>query len=160
MFGVSFPPPPAAASQKAIFDHGGFCFSVLVCSELSNVEHAAAFRGNVDAVFVLSWNQDLESFEALLDAAALDVHCFQVLVNNRLYGDSRIRAPFRERWRRDVVRIKGGLEDYVVVAELDIDKLRDFQSHAEPPQQGLFKPTPEGFRISKRRRVVPRSDGP
>jgi predicted amidohydrolase len=155
MFGVTFPPLPPAGLGKAIYDHGGFRFGVLICSELSNAEHRVVFRGNVDAVFVLCWNQDLESFEAMLDAAALDIHSYQVLVNNRLYGDSRVRSPFKERWRRDVVRIKGGIEDYVVVAELDVEELRHFQSHAEPPKDGMFKPTPEGFVLNPARKVVP-----
>jgi hypothetical protein len=155
MFGITFPPLPAVGLGKPIYDHGGFRFGVLICSELSNAEHRVAFRGNVDAVFVLCWNQDLESFEAMLDAAALDIHSYQVLVNNRLYGDSRVRAPFKDRWRRDVVRIKGGIEDYVVLAELDVTELRHFQSHAEPPKDGMFKPMPEGFVMNPDRKVVP-----
>jgi hypothetical protein len=154
-FGVTFAPAPPESIEKPIYVHGGFRFGVLICSELSNAGNRVTFRGNVDAVLVLCWNQDLESFESMLDAASLDIHCFQVLVNNRLYGDSRVRAPYRERWRRDVIRIKGGLEDYVVIAELEVDRLRHFQSHAEPPKDGLFKPMPEGFKIHEDRRVIP-----
>ena len=81
MFGVTFPPLPSVGLGKPIYDHGGFRFGVLICSELSNAEHRVVFRGNVDTVFVLCWNQDLESFESMLDAAALDIHSYQVLVS-------------------------------------------------------------------------------
>ena len=114
-------------------------------------------RSNVDTLFVLSWNQDIESFGSLVEAAALDVHCYLALINNRKYGDSRVRAPFKKNWKRDQVRVKGGLDDYFVVTELDIDSLRSYQSHHEPPlgEDAKFKPTPEGFRISDSRRRTP-----
>lgn len=58
---------------------------------------------------------------------------------------------------RDLVRIKGGLEDFFVVAEVDIAALRDFLSYKEPPlgESAHFKPTPEWFAIDPRREQVP-----
>jgi hypothetical protein len=114
-------------------------------------------RGEVDTLFVLSWNQDLESFGAMVEAAVLDVHCYMVLVNNRKYGDSRVRTPSKKNWMRDLVRIKGGLDDYFVVTDLDVMSLRNFQSYHEPPlgDDAAFKPTPEGFTIAKRRKQTP-----
>lgn len=153
-FGISLTPSNPDLATKFIFNHLGFRFGILICSELTDMRYRLKFRGKIDALFVLSWNQDLESFAALVDAAALDIHCYVALVNNRMFGDSRIRVPHKNSWNRDAVRVKGGLSDYFVVAELDIASLRDFQSHQEPPS-GPFKPFPEGFKISKARKVVP-----
>ena len=152
-FGLGFPAPDDSC-KKWIYDHRGFCFGVFICSELTDVKNRQLMRGRVDAEFVLSWNQDLESFASLVEASSLDSHCFMVLVNNRKYGDSRVRAPYKEAWKRDMVRVKGGLDDYFVVTDLDVNSLRDFQSHAEPPAEP-FKPTPEGFTIAKWRRRIP-----
>ena len=157
-FGLTLQPSKPQLARKMIFNHFGFRFGILICSELTNMKHRLAFRGKIDALFVLSWNQDLESFGALVDASALDVHCYVALVNNRRFGDSRVRAPYKDQWLRDAVRVKGGLADYFVVAELDINGLRDFQSHAEPPE-APFKPFPEGFTIATRRRVTPGAKG-
>jgi hypothetical protein len=157
MFGLTLIPSNKSLNNKFVFSHFGFQFGVLICSELTDMKFRLKFRGELDSLFVLSWNQDLESFAALVDATALDVHCFVALVNNRAYGDSRVRMPYKDPWLRDAVRVKGGLADYFVVAELDIASLRDFQSHKEPPE-GPFKPFPEGFRPSRPRRVVPGSN--
>jgi hypothetical protein len=156
-FDVSFPPrgPKSKPREMRCYGDNNFRFGVLVCSEMTDVRFRLQFRGKVDALLVLSWNQDIESFESLVESAALDVHCYQVLVNNRRFGDSRVRGPYRKRWQRDLVRIKGGMDDYFVVAELDVRKLREFQSHAEPPEEGEFKPTPEGFEIDEIRRRTP-----
>jgi hypothetical protein len=154
MFGLALRPSQEELSKKFIFSHNGFRFGVLICSELTDVKFREHFRGQVDALFILSWNRDLESFSALVDSTALDVHCFVALVNNRAYGDSRVRVPHKDAWCRDAVRVKGGLTDYFVVAELDVLALRNFQSHLEPPK-GPFKPFPEGFDVPDARRVVP-----
>ena len=121
-----------------------------------SIEFRLQFRGKVDGLLVLSWNRDLDSFAALVDSAALDIHCFLVLVNNRKYGDSRVRVPYSKHWQRDPVRVKGGLSDYFVIAEIDYMPLRDFQSHELSPS-GPFKPKPEGFGISETRKVIPGS---
>ena len=126
----------------------------MICSELTNIRYRQQFQGYVDSLFVLSWNQDLETFSALVESAALDIHCYTILVNNREFGDSRLRAPYKESYLRDIVRVKGGLADYFVLAEIDCHTLRDFQSYKFSKSKP-FKPFPEGFKICSNRRVVP-----
>lgn len=143
--------------KKPVYNHNGFYFGVMICSELQNTKARVAFQGEVDALLVLSWNKDLETFSALIEASALDIHAYTVLVNNRNYGDSRVRAPAKESFKRDLARLRGGENDYCVVVELDIEKLRAFQSRAKrwPEKNDPFKTTPEGFEISKARKHLP-----
>lgn len=143
--------------SKPIYNHNGFYFGVMVCSELQNTKERANFQGAVDALMVLSWNQDLETFSALIEAAALDIHAYTILVNNRKYGDSRVRSPAKESFERDLARVRGGDNDFVVAVTLDIDKLRAFQSREKrwPENKDPFKPVPEGFKLLKSRRKMP-----
>lgn len=143
--------------SKPIYNHNGFYFGVMVCSELQNTKERANFQGAVDALMVLSWNQDLETFSALVEAAALDIHAYTILVNNRKYGDSRGRSPAKESFERDLARVRGGDNDFVVAVTLDIDKLRAFQSREKrwPENKNPFKPVPEGFKLLKSRRKMP-----
>jgi hypothetical protein len=142
---------------KPVYEHRGFCFGVLVCSELQNISHRHHFQGNVDAVLVLAWNQDLETFSALVESAALDVHACIALANNRKYGDSRVRVPAKESFKRDLCRVRGGLNDYMVVVEFSPMELRQFQSRAKnwSRDDDQFKPLPEGFQLNPKRRVTP-----
>ncbi|WP_122421111.1 hypothetical protein [Pseudomonas viridiflava] len=143
--------------KKPVYVHNGTCFGVMVCSELQNSKARVKFQGEVDALMVLSWNQDLETFSALIESAALDVHAYTILVNNRKYGDSRVRAPAKESFMRDLARVRGGDNDFVIAATLDIDALRAFQSRAKrwPQERDVFKPLPEGFVLSLRRKKLP-----
>ncbi|WP_417813672.1 reverse transcriptase domain-containing protein [Thalassospira alkalitolerans] len=141
-----------------IIKHGDFRFAMLVCSELTNISYRAALRGGVDAIFVPEWNQDTETFNALVESAALDVHAYIVQCNDRQYGDSRIRAPFKDSWMRDLLRVKGGVTDYCVIGKIDVKALRRFQSHHRSPSNP-FKPVPDGFEITHDRKILPTIEG-
>ena len=134
-----------------IYNHGGFRFGVLICSDMTNPKNRVHFQGKVDSLFVLEFNPDVKTFSFLVEGAAHDVHTFVIQVNNRLYGDSRVRAPYKEEHKRDSVRIKGGIEDYYVIAEIDYQSLRDFQRGKQKKSAVKFKPVPIGFEMSKGR---------
>ncbi len=137
-----------------IIQHGEFRFAMLICSELTNIQYRAALRGRVDALFVPEWNQDTETFNALVESAALDMHAYIIQCNDRQYGDSRIRAPFKDSWLRDVLRVKGGVTDYCVIGEIDVQALRRFQSSHRSANKP-FKPVPDGFEIDCGRKLLP-----
>lgn len=144
-------------TNPPIVKHGDFYFSMLICSELTNIAYRADLRGKIDALFVPEWNQDTESFNALVESAALDIHAYIIQCNDREYGDSRIRAPYKDPWKRDLVRIKGGKNDYYVIGEIDIKSLREFQSCHRSPDKP-YKPVPDGFKIDFDRKTMPKGE--
>jgi len=142
--------PVGNLALPTLYVHRGYCFSVLICSDLTTINNRNALCGELDTLFVLEWNSDLKSFSSLVEATSMDLHSFVVQVNNRLYGDSRIRVPAKEDYLRDVVQVKGGISDYYVLGEIDYQALRREQRRivAKP----IFKPAPIGFHMSDRRR--------
>lgn len=146
------------ASPRPVYWHGGFAFGVVICSELQNLKYRSEFQGQLDCLMVLSWNRDLETFSALVEATSLDVHAYVALVNNRLYGDSRVRSPAKHSYNSDLCRLRGGENDHLAVVKLDIEALRSFQSRAKrwPADGDKFKPVPEGFAIDPGRRLLPK----
>ena len=146
--------PDKTWTTPPILQHGDFRFSLLVCSELTNISYRAALRGQVDALFVPEWNQDTETFNAMVESAALDIHAYIIQCNDRRYGDSRIRSPAKDSWQRDVLRVKGGIDDYCVTGEIDVQALRRFQSSHRSPAKP-FKPVPDGFQIAYERKLLP-----
>lgn len=157
IYGRKWSVPNSFSGKKPIYCHKGFYFGVLVCSELQSIQNRAHYQGWVDSLIVLSWNKDLETFSALVESASLDVHTYVALVNNRMYGDSRVRVPAKDGHKRDLCRLKGGENDYVAVVEIDVTSLRSFQSRAERYCAGgeQFKPVPEGFSLLPERYVTP-----
>lgn len=146
--------PELAWQSPPVICHGEFRMGLLICSELTNIAYRSDLRGRVDALLVPEYNRDLHTFDALVNSAATDVHAFIAQSNDREYGDSRIRAPHRDEWKRDVVRVRGGVHDYVVAGEIDYWILREFQSVQATPG-GSFKPLPDGFQIAHERERMP-----
>jgi predicted amidohydrolase len=141
-------------SKRMIVRHGEFQFGILICSELSDIQARAKLRGLVDALFVPEWNTDTGGFASLVEATALDLHCFVIQSNNRKYGDSRIRAPFKKSHARDVVRLNGGCQDFHAAGEIDFKILRRFQSNHHSVDKE-FKPVPDGFELHASRQELP-----
>lgn len=135
-----------------IYQHGDFFFGVLICSDLTNPRNRVRFQGKVDALILLEWNADLNTFGYLVEGAAHDIHSFIIQVNNRMYGDSRVRTPYRKSYERDMVRLKGGIDDYFVIAEIDFLPLREYQhTGVMTDTEERFKPVPIGFDLAKER---------
>ncbi|HIF9159813.1 TPA: reverse transcriptase domain-containing protein [Photobacterium damselae] len=145
--------PSCMDEALPIYKHGHYQFGVIVCSDLTNPQNRVRFQGKVDSLFVLEWNPDVKTFSFLVEGAAHDVHTFVVQVNNRKYGDSRVRAPYKIDYKRDSVRIKGGIADYFVLAKIDYGSLRSFQNKSfRHTKDDEFKPVPIGFKMSPNRK--------
>lgn len=121
----------SSSVKPLVINHYGFCFGVVICSDLTDIELRSSFRGEVDTLVILEWNPDIDGFQHIVASSATDLHAFIVQVNNREYGDSWIRGPFCEHHRRDILRIKGGQEDYVVSGRVPFRKLRAYQCDSQ-----------------------------
>lgn len=141
------------SNTKYIINHDAFYFTGLICNDFLDINNRAKFRGLIDALIVIEWNKDTNTYNALVEATANDLHACIMQVNNRQYGDTRLRIPYKEDYMKDAVRVKGGELDYFVVATLPVTKLREFQRHHRSPE-GHFKPVPTGYSMSIERRKL------
>lgn len=141
----------ANKAHKFLIEHGNFWFSGLICNDLLNINYRANLRGLIDALIIVEWNPDTETYDHLVSSAANDLHSFIIQVNNRYYGDTRLRGPYKESYERDRVRVRGGELDYFVITTVEVEKLREFQKNHRSPERP-FKPVPTGFEMSLFRR--------
>lgn len=149
-----------SAKRRLVINHGRFHFGVLICSELLEIDLRRGLFGAVDMAAVLGWNKSLSTFGPLVESASVENSCFIALANNRRYGDSRIHGPYKDEFRREVVRLKGGRHDYIVAGDIPFEQLQRFHSRAGPIDSGQqFIPYPPGYRpIPTRRRWPIRDD--
>jgi len=149
---LAFIPKQPTIPWPPIIQHGHFFFSLLVCSELLNVKLRSHLVGEIDALIASEWNRDITTFNALVEASAMDLHAYIIQCNNNLYGDCRIRAPHKQDHERDIVKSKGGENDYFIIGKIDIGGLRSFQCNHVPVKNEIFKPFPVGYKMSKNRK--------
>ena len=120
-------------------------FPVYCCYELTSISDRALFQSYADLVIAVEWNMDVNYYSNILESLSRDVHCYCVQVNTSDYGDSRITKPAKTE-EKDIIRTKGGINSTVLVDDINIKELREFQLKEYSLQKGNnFKPTPPGF---------------
>lgn len=121
-------------------------FPIYCCYELTSIVDRALFQSYADFLVAIEWNRDVNYYSNIVESLSRDIHCYCVQVNSSNYGDSRITKPSRTD-EKDIIRTKGGINTTILVGEIDIEKLRDFQikEYELQKQSGTFKPTPPDF---------------
>jgi len=124
----------------------GVKFTVFNCYELCNVEHRSHFRSKVDVLFASEFNKDIIHFSNLVESTSRDLHCYVVQSNDSRFGDSRVVQPANTN-KKDLLKLKGGINPFVIVGDLDLVSLREFQVKDYHGQKAhsYFKPTPPDF---------------
>ncbi len=124
-------------------------FSTFNCYELTNILYRSSLVSKVDFVVATEYNKDTNHFSNIIDSLSRDLHCYVVQVNTSDYGDSRIVQPSKTE-SKDLVKLKGGKNIYLVIDSIDIKKLRDFQvkGHCLQKNDKEFKLTPPNFNLS------------
>lgn len=141
------------SETKFIVKHNSHFFSGMICNDLLNIDNRQPLRGKIDTLFVLEWNKDTDMYNHIVSTTSNDLHCFVAQVNNREYGDTKLRGPYKDKFRRDIAMIKGGDLDNFVLVKIEADALRDFQRYHRSPDMP-FKPVPTGFQMSEERRYT------
>lgn len=135
-------------SKYGLYHWNDVWFSVYCCYELASISDRAIFESYVDLLIAVEWNKDVNYFSNIIESMSRDVHCYCVQANTSDYGDSCIIKPV-ETEKKVVLRIKGGENATVMIGEVDIKALRDFQEAdygAEAKRHG-FKALPPRFSL-------------
>ena len=120
-------------------------FTSYYCFEFADTHHRSLFKSKVDMLIASEWNKDTPYFSNIVESLSRDMHCYIAQVNTSQFGDSRVTKP-SETATKDILKLKGGKNDTIIVGEIDITKLREFQlKHFERTQfdnDKSFKPLP------------------
>ncbi|MFA6056935.1 MAG: hypothetical protein WC756_01960 [Taibaiella sp.] len=129
-----------------LFTWKNLYFSPYYCFELANIHHRGLWKNKVDLVIGVEWNKDTPYYSNIVEATSRDLHCFFAQVNTSQYGDSRLTKPV-ESALKDVLRLKGGDNDALLVATLGTQALREFQrqTYSLTHIKKEFKPLPPDF---------------
>ena len=119
-------------------------FPVYCCHELTDIKDRSKFISWADMIVAVEHNKDINYFGSIVESLTRDLHCYCVQVNTSEYGDSRITQPKRTE-ERDLLMVKGGTNKTLLIGEIDIQTLREFQIMDYTLQKGgQYKPTPPG----------------
>lgn len=138
--------PKAIPYRYDIFNWRNLYFSSFYCFELCNSMHRSLLKGKIDLLVGIEWNKDTNYFSNIVEAASRDLHTYIAQVNTSQFGDTRLTQPV-ETARKDILRLKGGNNDVILVASINIPLLRKFQrqKYSISSLKRDFKPLPPDF---------------
>lgn len=121
-------------------------FPVYCCYELASIKDRSLFQSYADMLVAVEWNRDTIYYSNILESLSRDIHCYCIQVNSSNYGDSRITKPSKSE-EKDIIRTKGGINNTILVDEIDIGALRNFQlkEYELQSKNNQFKATPPEF---------------
>ena len=126
----------------------GITFASYNCFELSDIGHRMLFKSEIDVLFACVCNKDTNYYQDILGSAVRDLHCYVVQSNASQYGGSCVLRPMKTE-DKTMLYVKGGDNPGVLITEIDVAALRDFQYKPDPGNKYGFKPLPPGFDSEK-----------
>jgi hypothetical protein len=138
--------PPKVCNRYDIINWNNIYLCPYYCFELADVYHRSLFKGKLDLMIGVEWNKDTPYFSNIVEATSRDLHVYFAQVNTSQYGDSRLTQPSSTA-KKDLLRLKGGINDAILVAQIDLPKLREFQQqkYVLSRDNDDFKPLPPDY---------------
>lgn len=146
--GFKIPLSKQDKESMRVYGWKGNYFTLFNCYELTDVVKRSLFKGAVDYVVVIVHNMDTPYFSNIIESMSRDLHAYVVQVNTSNYGDSRITQP-KKSVLKDIAKVKGGINNHILVDLLDIGSLRKFQALdlTQQIKSKKFKATPPDYSV-------------
>ena len=138
--------PKPTQYRYDLFNWRNVYFSTFYCFELADVFHRSLLKGKIDLLVGIEWNKDTPYFSNIIESTSRDLHSYVAQVNTSQFGDTRLTQPV-ETAKKDILRLKGGDNDAVLTAEINLPELREFQRKKFSITNNTkeYKPLPPDF---------------
>ena len=144
--GEHFYCPKSSKYRYDLINWRNLYFSPFYCFELADSIHRSMFKSKVDLIIASEWNKDVPYFSNIVESLSRDIHAYIAQVNTSQYGDSRLTKPSSSA-TKDILKLKGGINDTVLVGKIDLKSLRTFQrkNYNQTKHLKEFKPLPPDY---------------
>lgn len=101
----------------------GYRLSGSICYDATDMKLTADLRDISDAYLISALNQDINTFDSMIDALHYHMYQHVVLVNTGEYGGSAAKAPFKLPHHRTIVQNHGNNQVAISIFEIDMKSL-------------------------------------
>jgi hypothetical protein len=98
----------------------GYRLSGAICYDATDMRLTADLRDHSDAFLIAALNNDITTFDNMIDALHYHMYQHVVLVNTGEFGGSAAKAPFKLPHHRQIVHSHGSEQISIAVFEIDM----------------------------------------
>lgn len=102
----------------------GFTLSGSVCYDATDIKISADLKEKSDAYLVVALNQDVSTFDSMVDALYYHMYQHVALVNTGEFGGSVAKAPYKERHEKLITHVHGANQVSISSFEMNMFDFR------------------------------------
>lgn len=93
--------------HPAFENEQGFRLTGSICYDATDIKMSADLKGKSNAYLVSALNQDVATFDSMVDSLFYHMYQYVVLVNSGEFGGSVAKAPYKERFDKLITHVHG-----------------------------------------------------
>mgnify|MGYP000120814829 CR=1 FL=1 len=106
-----------------------WALSASICYDATDIKLAADLRDYVDCYIVSAANQDIPTFDNMVQALRYHMYNHTVIVNSGEFGGSAVQAPYKDSWERVLLHNHGKCQASVTIRTLELDHFKNNSSN-------------------------------
>jgi predicted amidohydrolase len=98
-------------------------WATLICVDFLNLPIQVLLQGELQTLFIVAYNQDVEYYVSLADSLHRVLLCNIIICNIGKFGGSLCYSPYRKPYLRNAYQVKGNNIDAFVTVQLPIKRI-------------------------------------
>ncbi|MCD9502523.1 hypothetical protein GLP37_10095 [Photobacterium phosphoreum] len=111
--------------HPALQDQEGFKLTGSICYDATDIKLSADLKDKSHAYIVSAMNQDISTFDSMVDALFYHMYQHVVLVNSGEFGGSVAKAPYKERFHKLITHTHGSHQVSISTFEMNMFDFRE-----------------------------------
>jgi hypothetical protein len=111
--------------HPAYENEAGFKITSSICYDATDIKMSADLKDKSDAYVVSALNQDVATFDSMVDSLYYHMYQHVVLVNTGEFGGSVAKAPYKEKYDKLITHVHGSHQVSISSFEMNMFDFRD-----------------------------------
>lgn len=124
-------------------------WAVLICVDYLNLPIHQILQKKIQTLFIVSFNKDLNYYYAMSESLHRLLYCNIVVCNAANYGGSHAYSPYRDSFKREVLKLSGNEIETAVTINLPLRKIQEIQQLPWSNEFDAFAKKPADYEYIK-----------
>lgn len=126
--------------HPAFENEAGFKLTGSICYDATDIKMSADLKGKSNAYVISALNQDVATFDSMVDSLFYHMYQHVVLVNSGEFGGSVAKAPYKEHFDKLITHVHGSHQVTISSFDMNMFDFRDVGGNYRSNKKTKTKP--------------------